>query len=250
MKKRLALIIVLCATCVLCALAVMPARWLIAILPSSGLLVAVDASGSIWSGNATLAIGQPPLRRALPEPLHWTLRLAGGPHLSATHPALGGELTLAPSWRGLRISAQTLRLPATILPTLHAALGALNPGGDVTLSWPDTLLSGFWARPAGSPLLDLRWNNASSSLSRVRPMGAYRIALTQGEKGQIDVALSTLVGPLALQGQGTYGADSGLRFEGTARTAPGTTPDTQAALADLLNTLGPAQGDIHPLKVR
>ncbi|UJB64409.1 type II secretion system protein N [Acidovorax sp. YS12] len=249
MKRRLLHAALLVLVAGVCALAVMPARWLVAALPASGLLVAVDAGGSIWSGNAMLAVGRPELRRALPEPLRWELRWSGGPHFAVTHPALGGEVRIAPSWRGLRASAQTLRLPASVLPTLHATLGALNPGGELVLSWPDTTL-GLALEQGGSPVLDVRWNNATSSLARVRPLGAYRIELTRGEAGRIDVSLSTQSGPLMLQGQGTYAPEGGLRFDGTARAEATAPPDTRAALGDLLNAIGPRQGDIHSLKFR
>ena len=249
MRRHLPLIIALVLVTGLCALAVMPARWLIAALPASLPLAAVDASGSIWSGNAILAVGRPDTRRVLPDPLRWEFRWAGGPHLAATHPSLGGELRLSPSWRGLRVSAQTLRLPATALPTLHAGLASLNPGGELALSWPDSTF-GWGSAAVGSELLDLRWNHASSSLTRLRPMGAYRIALSQGEADRVEVALTTLSGPLMLQGQGAFAPEGGLRFDGTARADAAATPQTQAALQELLNTLGPRQGDIHPLRVR
>jgi len=249
MRRRILTATLLALLAGVCALAVLPARWLLAVWPETGWLVVADAQGSIWSGSATLAIGRPELRRTLPQPLRWTFRFSGGPHWVASHPALGGAVRITPTWRGLRVSAQTLRLPATALSTLHAALGALQPGGELRLNWSENTL-GFTAPPAGRTLLELRWNTASTALSRIRPMGSYRAVVTQGENGRADVALSTLSGPLVVQARGTWTARDGLRFQGTARADAKAPPDTQAGLTDLLNALGPRQGDHHDLRFR
>ncbi|MCK2094560.1 type II secretion system protein N [Thauera aromatica] len=242
MKARLLQLTLLVLLAGLCGIAVMPARWIIAALPDTGLLMVADADGSLWSGSATLAIGRPELRRSIPEPLRWELVLAGGPHLVASHPWLAGEVELAPAWRGLRVSSQTLRMPASTLTTLHATLGSLDPAGELLLSWPEQVIGAGTPEP-GSPLLDLRWNSAASALSPVRPLGAYRVLFSQGDAERIDIGLTTLISPLLLQGQGTWSADQGLRFEGRAQVDAAATPDTRIALEPLLNILGPRQGD-------
>jgi len=251
MKRRVAHAVALLVIALACALAVLPARWLIGTLPAAWPFAIVDASGSIWSGSATLAIGQPGLRRTLPEPVTWSWRWSGGPHLVAHHAALAGELQLRPSGRGLSVSAQTLRLPASALTTLHATFGALNPDGEWVLRWPPLQISGSSVRAAQAtqaPLLEVRWNNATSSLSRVRPMGSYRLLLTEADGGGIALALSTLTGPLTLQGVGTL--HKGVVFDGTARVDANAAPETHAAFAELLNALGPRQEEHVVLRLR
>jgi len=232
-----------------CALAVLPARWLMVVLPQSGVLALADAQGSIWSGSATLALGRPELRRSVPEPVRWTFGVSGGPHWIVTHPALGGPLRLAPTRRGVQIPGQALRLPATALSTLHAALGALQPGGELTLRWSEQTL-GFGATAAGAALLDVRWNAASAALTRIQPMGSYRAQITTGEDGRVAVALSTVSGPLMLTAQGSWSAQDGLRLQGSARADDKATPDVQVGLQDFLHALGPRQGDRHTFRFR
>src|SRR5690606_19379929 len=112
-KARLLWTSLLMAVALVAALWVLPARWVMAWIPESSPVVITDASGSLWSAQATVALGVGGLRRSLPDPLKWQLSFAGGPKLVLSHPWLRGPLTLSPGWRGLRLSAQTLQLPAS-----------------------------------------------------------------------------------------------------------------------------------------
>ncbi|ODU67039.1 MAG: hypothetical protein ABT05_04370 [Lautropia sp. SCN 66-9] len=221
----------------LCALLVMPASWLVAALSIPGPLLAVEAKGSLWSGSAALAIGRAELRRPIDEPLRWELRFTGGPRLVATHPALAGELDLALSWRGLRAAPQSLRLPAGLLGAVHPKVNLLMPEGELLLSWPETVI-GLGSPRQGTELADLRWNSAGSWLTPVRPMGAYRVVLSQGSAGQVEIGLSSLGSPVLLQGKGSYSADQGLRLDGTARADPATTREARVELRTLFEVLG------------
>jgi len=231
------------------ALWVLPARWLIALIPDDAPVTVVDASGTLWDGSATLAVGVPALRRALPAPVSWRFSLAGGPRITARHPWLGGPLVLTPAWSGVRVSAQSLQLPASALTTMHALINTLDPGGELQVSWPQRIIGPVGPAP-GTRLLDIRWRNATSGLTRVRPMGGYGMTLTQADGGKAAIALTTAQGPLVLQAQGTLSARDGFKLEGKAKVDASASADTRAALQDLLAMIGRRQGDETLIQMR
>lgn len=241
--------LILLACCA--ALAVLPARWIMAMLPSAWPLAVVNASGTLWSGSATIAVGPSNLRRTVAEPLHWQLSFADGPKLLVSHPWLGGPLAVTPAWLGVRVSGQTLQLPAPVLATLDARIAAIGPGGELSLKWPATLIGGS-SRTAGTTLLDVQWRDAVSALAPIRPLGDYVLALKQGPQGQADLtlSLSTRQGPLLLNGTGALSKKGGFQFDGTAQADPAANASTQAALRDLLAALGPHRNNQTILRFR
>lgn len=222
------------------ALCVLPARWVIAWIPASSPVLITDASGTLWEASATVAVGVGGLQRTLPDPLQWRLSFDGGPHLVLTHPWLRGPLTLAPSWRGLRLSAQSLQLPASVLTTAHGLFNTLDPGGEVLLNWPELFLgrNGVAAKD-NTRLLSAQWRNASSSLTRIRPMGEYTLVLSQGANDNIALALDTSQGPWMMQGSGTLSPSGRAQFDGKAWVNESAGGDTHAALQNLLDAIGP-----------
>jgi len=231
------------------ALAILPARWLMLALPAHWPLAIVAADGTIWSGSATLAVGPAANRRSLPDPLRWQWSFRHGPKMQVSHPWLNGPLIIAPSLSGVALSAQTLQLPAQALAALDARIGAIGPEGRLTLSWPPTLI-GTSRPPAGTPLLNAEWRDAAASLTPIRPVGHYTLALRQAGDTAVAILLDTLQGPLILSGKGELNPQGGLRFDGTARADPAAGPDVQAALFDVLSALGPRQNDQTLLQYR
>jgi len=224
------------------ALAVLPARWAMVVLPQSWPLAIVDASGTLWSGSATIAVGAPSYRRTLPDPLRWQLSFAPGPRLRVTHPWLGGPLILTPGWTGVGVSGQTLKLPASALGALDARIAAIGPGGELSFKWPASVI-GSGSQPAGTVLLDAQWHNAVSSLTPVRPLGDYTLILKQGaQKNRVDLVLDTRQGPLMLNGVGTLDGKAS-RFDGTAQVDPAASKSIHAALHDVLAALGPQRNN-------
>jgi len=249
MNRRLALFLAGLALLACSAAAlVLPARWLMAALPADWPLAIVDARGTIWSGSAALAVGTPARRRTLPEPVRWRLSFSPGPRLLVSHPWLGGPVSVTPGWTGIGISAQTLQLPAAVLGTLDARIAAIGPGGELSVKWPATAIA-LTGRPVGARLLDVEWRNAASSLTPVRPLGDYVLALRQGSQGRADLVLGTRQGSLLLDGAGTLDR-RGLRFEGTAQAAPTADAGIHAGLHDLLAALGPRKNNRTLLSFR
>ncbi|UJB64408.1 type II secretion system protein N [Acidovorax sp. YS12] len=244
---RIALGALLCLVLAALAIALTPARWAVSALSIPGPMLAVDAHGTLWSGGATFSFGRPELRKPVPGELRWRLGLDGGPHLAATHPGLKGELRLDLTWGGLRASPQTLRLPAGLLAAAYSRFAIVAPEGELELRWPSTLIGWGSAPPVGSERLDVRWNGAASWMTPVRPMGAYRLLLTQGDGARIDLALSTLMSPLMLEGAGTYSPAEGLHLDGKARFDTATTREGRIALRELLAALGTRRADYYQL---
>lgn len=211
-------------------------------IPDSSPVTVIDASGTMWNASATIAIGVGGLRRTLPDPVQWRLAFDGGPQLVIRHPWLQGPLKLAPDWTGLRLSAQTLQLPASALTAIHALFNTLDPGGELHLTWPELALRRTVSVPGdAATLLTAQWRNASSSLSRVKPMGNYTLTLNEGSDDTMALELGTRQGPLMMEGSGTL-SRFGAQFDGKAWVEESSTEDTRASLQGLLAAIGPATG--------
>ena len=242
--------ILLCAAALVaigCAIAVLPARWLIHSMPANWPLALIDASGSLWAGQGVLALGPRDMQRTLPDPVrwHWRWQWASRPAIIVTHPWLTGPLTLTPGLTTLEIGAQRLRLPAQALTMAGVPFNSLEPGGQVQVSWP-TVLAG--SGPQIGPLLQIQWTDASSARVRVRPLGSYTAAITGRADRSLDLQVTTQSGALRVQGAGSRAPGGRWQFNGTAQPAPNTDPSTQDALAPLLSMLGRRRGDITTLQ--
>jgi general secretion pathway protein N len=123
-------------------------------------------------------------------------------------------------------------VPASLLSGLGAPFNTLDLQGDVRLAWSDW--RSFGDEAFGQ--LTITFNDASSRVSLVKPLGSYRVVIqAQGADSTID--LSTLKGALKLDGHGVLGAGS-TSFNGTASAAP----EARDNLAGLLNLLGRPTG--------
>jgi general secretion pathway protein N len=233
----------LMAIAITAAVCVLPARWAMAWIPASSPIIVTDASGSLWNASASVAVGAQGLRRSLPDRVTWRLAFENGPQLVVTHPWLRGPLTLTPSWRGLHVSGQSLQLPASVLTTAHSLFNALDPGGDVLFQWPELVLGkGIAAAKGDARLLLAQWRNASSSLARIRPLGAYTLALDQAPDGRVALTLGTDRGPWMMEGAGGLSPAGRMTFDGKAWVDPAAGSETHAALKGLLDTLDPRSG--------
>jgi len=104
-----------------------------------------DASGSIWSGQATLVLtsgdARASTRTSLPDPVRWTLAfwplLKGTIEVTLTHPsALSQPLTARTTLdKRTELGPAALRLPAAMLIGLGAPWNTIRPSGVLLLSW-------------------------------------------------------------------------------------------------------------------
>ena len=248
MKHRLLWVIFALMLVTASAIAVLPARWLIRAIPAHWPLAIVDASGTVWSGSAAMAVGPSHSRRRLPDPLRWHWSFDHGPRMTLSHPWLSGPLLIAFSPNGVTLSAQAMTLPAQALATLDARIAAVGPEGLLTVKWPATRIVPPPARD-GATLLQAEWREAASALAPVRPLGTYTLQLTQASQGT-ELALATLGGPLLLEGAGSLSPRTGLEFKGTAQADPAANAATHRALQDILNALGPRKNHVTLLHYR
>lgn len=224
----------------------MPARWLAYAIAqaSQSQLQLVNARGTVWNGSAQLMLtGGAQSRDAttLPGRMQWQLRprwmgasLALLPECCATAPLQG---TLQVGWQrfALQLENHRSQWPSSLLEGLGAPWNTLKLNGQLSvqldqfsLAWNNGRL-----RLEGKVIASLQ--NATSSLTTVRPMGSYQAVLQGGDAPTLQ--LLTDKGPLHISGQGQWSAQH-LRFHGQASTDA----EHLAALSNLLSLLGRREG--------
>jgi len=233
-----------------------PARWLAQAVQTAtqNRVQLVNAQGTVWSGTAQLVLGagagtQDSAR--LPGHVVWRLR----PALAGAQLAVQADCCMDSAWtwsasptlaglqlRSLDGNTTPSRWPSAVLAGLGTPWNTLQLQGTLALSTQGLVLqqqAGRW-EIQGSLQLDAQ--QMSTSLSTLKPIGSYRLALQGGATPTLD--LSTLDGSLQLQGAGRW-VGGRLQFNGEARAAP----DRTEALANLLNIIGRRDGARSIIKV-
>jgi general secretion pathway protein N len=196
----------------------------------------VDASGSLWHGSASLMLAagaDTETATLLPGRIEWRTSFwplfTGRVRMEMRQSeAMPDPVFVDATPRAATLSGGSMAVPAALLAGLGAPFNTLDLQGDVRLTWTDW--RSFNRQAFGQLIVTL--NDMSSRVSRVKPLGSYRVVFqAQGESGTLD--LSTTKGPLLLNGHGTLSAAS-TQFSGTASS----TPDQADNLAGLLNLLG------------
>lgn len=223
-----------------------PARWLAAAVErwTDGHLQLVNPRGTVWNGTAGLVFasgagGAEAI--SLPGAFGWSLR----PRWDGVRTALDLrccalqplELIARPGTDGVELSLAdgTSRWPAAMLTGFGAPFNTLKPEGVLDLATQSfsVRIKGRTLALAGRATLDA--TDISSSLSTLRPMGSYRLALEGGTAPSL--LLTTRDGSLQLSGSG-YWTGTAMRFNGEASAAPG----REDALSNLLNIIGRRNG--------
>ena len=222
-----------------------PAAWMAPVIErqTNGRITLRDAQGTVWAGSAfitginksdavTVATAAP----AVPGRFVWTLSpwlLLGVVDARITNTQLlEHSLTVSGDWHAWHLGEFALSLPASQLTALGAPLNTLKPSGQMRISAQSLILL---PKPEGLQIhgaLRLQLNDIASVLSPVKPLGTYRMEFDwQGFRAQL--TLSTLSGPLQLQGNGAL-ENGHLRFFGQAWALS----EHEPQLANLLNLLG------------
>lgn len=234
-----------------------PAHWLAhGLSQSSGdQLQLHQLQGTVWQGSAQLVLaagngGQS--QAALPGRIQWRLRPGlQGLQLAWQAPCcLQNEWlwTITPTWSGLQLrlsdlpEAQPSVWPSALLAGLGTPWNTLQLQGALRLSTRQLVLQwqGAHWTVAGQAQLDA--TGMSTSLSTLKPIGSYRLALAGGPSPTL--GLTTLDGSLQLSGTGRW-VGGRLQFAGVATAAP----ERAAALANLLNIIGRRDGARSIIKV-
>lgn len=200
----------------------------------------VEPAGSLWRGSASLmlAAGQD-LGGAtlLPGRIEW--RTAFWPLLTGhvqmqmqQTEAMQDPVMVEATMSGATLSAGAIAVPASLLSGLGAPFNTLALDGAVQLTWSPwrVINQNSYGR------LSVTLTDVSSRASLVKPLGSYR-AVLQAQGASSTLELTTLKGPLLLNGQGTVSRTS-TSFQGTASAAP----EQRDNLAGLLNLLGRPTG--------
>jgi len=218
-----------------------PASWLASLVEqkTGGRLTLGDAQGTLWRGSAFVggaASGNGPVTPLLPGRFTWRvspLSLIGMVDLRLENPdALAQPVTFKGGWKEWQLSPSALLLPADGLAGLGAPLNTVAPTGTLRLSWTTLALGLDHGVAAINGRTTLEMSDMASSLSAIRPLGSYALALDwHGQQAQLN--LSSQKGPLLLSGTGSLN-NGHLQFSGQAQAAEG----YEETLANLLNLLG------------
>ena len=206
---------------------------------TQGRITLGDAQGTIWNGSAFIAsapAANAPITPLLPGRFTWKISpalLLGIVEIElANTSALSAPLHINGNLHELLISPASIVLPAERLSSLGAPLNTLRPSGQMLLDWQPLRVSLVDGKAQLNGRMDLQLTDIASRLSPIKPLGAYNLNLVwQGQ--QAAVTLTTLRGPMLLDGSGTLN-NGRLRFSGTAQAAAG----QELGLANLLNLLG------------
>jgi len=173
---------------------------------SSGRMRVASVSGSLWSGSGQLEIRNSAGAAVFASKLDWRLnkfRLLRG-QLSVSyhafnHPVAG---TVQLGLNSLRFSDIHADLPAAAMTALIPAAQGYGLGGSLNLSSESV----NFTRTTTVGNVVLRWQNASSSLAPVAPLGSYHLHLVGNPAPlQFNGVLTTLRGPVQLDGSSTLG---------------------------------------------
>ena len=201
-----------------CLFALAPATLLDAGLQrtSDGRLRLAEAQGTLWSGTGQLEIRDATGRRGIGRTLSWHFQ-----PMSLLRGRLGFEVDFGQATKRFALSLSLLRVeiadaelvvPAAVLGLAVPKLALLKPTGDLLvhiakLSFDDGAMSGN---------VIVEWPAAGSSLTPVSPLGDYELRL-EGAAGGLKASLSTVKGPLQLEGKGSRGNTGPPVFFATAR---------------------------------
>lgn len=223
-------------------LVLLPAAWITPQFTRStgGHVNLVNPAGSLWHGSASLMLAagaDTSTATLLPGRVEWHTSFwplfTGRVHMTMLQSdAMPTPITVDATRRGAVLTQGALAVPASLLAGLGAPFNTLDLQGDVRLAWSDW--RSFGNEAFGQ--LTVTLNDASSRVSLVKPLGSYRVVF-QAEGASSTIDLSTLKGPLMLNGHGMISAGS-TSFNGVATAAP----EARDNLAGLLNLLGRPSG--------
>ncbi len=196
---------------------------------TNGQLMLARTHGSLWNGSGSLLLQDSTSIRSLGnynwrfQPWMGSLQLQAGSYEPMT-------VHVRPLSARIDIDNLRLDLPAALL---AVAIPQLHP----------YRLQGTLQTHAAHLKIDAQgldgaftadWRHAASGLSRIAPLGDYRIVL-QGDGQHLDARLDTLGGKLKLTVSGHLDPAKGMLINGTAQAAEG----AQEELNELLHYIGP-----------
>ncbi len=186
---------------------------------SDGRLRLVATQGTLWSGSGQIEMRDLPGRSLFAKSLAWRVlpeSLLRG-HLVCDvelgQPAKSFAVTISP----FRIALENadIGLPATALGLVVPRLAPLGLGGDLLLHVDSLSVE----REQTRGKLALQWHDAASVLTPIAPLGDYELNV-DGEDAIVHGLLTTLRGPLQLDGKASWNRGDDADFPVTARVPP------------------------------
>lgn len=195
-----------------------------------------NCQGTIWNGNATLALRTDQASSMALHTLHW--RVSPQALLTGT---LRAELdwddakTVTPmaltiTRDSIILTHVQLPLPAEVISELSPYLKPAQLSGNLMIDSPELTYSD--GHLLGSATA--RWSQAGSAISAVHPLGDYQIDIVSTQNS-LSTVLTTRNGALLLEGQGNWSPMQKFHFNGTASATPAARP----MLSELLHYMGP-----------
>jgi general secretion pathway protein N len=230
---------------------------------SQGRVALAEAQGTLWQGSGQLVLVDVAAQRdanqqsrgaeiqrsslngvALPGRVSWKLNpwplLLGRIDLALRLDGMNRDITVKGTSREVAVSEGNLSLPAVDLSRLGSPWSTLRPSGALALKWEALNFrnNGF----DGKAQIELR--EASAAISPINPVGSYRVDLS-GQGTDTGVVLSTLQGPLRLNGTGRFSARTGLSMNAEAIADE----SERLRLQSMLGLIGRREGDKIIIKI-
>jgi len=204
---------------------------------SDGRLRLAQAQGSLWSGAGWIEIRDAGGRAGVAKRLAWRVlpesllraRLVAEVELDQSGRPFPVTLSL---WR-MEIADARITLPAAVLGLGMPRLAPLRLSGEVLVNIPHLALER--GRMEGDATL--QWRAAGSAMTPISPLGDYEVRF-KAVGPAVHAALSTLEGPLQLEGKGTWLNGASPSFLVTA----GVPAQHQEQLAPLLRLIAVERG--------
>lgn len=209
---------------------------------TNGRLGLASSQGSLWQGNANLLLTNIDANNNDAQTNNTSINLGKIAWNTQPLQLLAGRFSVNLTWNDgapfwitldtsrLHIEHATFNLPADIVSVLVPTLKAAQLGGQLSVRCENFSLT----RTEILGQLDIDWNQASSPLSMVNPLGNYHLRL-DGRGSALDIKLETQGdSPLIMQGSGLWAASEGLHFDGTAEANAA----NKTKLQELLRVIG------------
>ena len=198
---------------------------------SGGRLGIANPQGSFWQGNAHVILNNTAQQSEVLDigNIAWDtqpLQLLAGKFAVSLTLNQGTPFWLTLDTSRVHIEHVAFTLPADVISYVVPSLKAAQLGGQLAVRCDNFSI----ARQEILGQLEVDWNQASSPLSILNPLGSYHTVLA-GSGAGLAIKLNTLsTGPLIMQGNGRWVASEGLHFEGTAEAEPSAKLQLQALL--------------------
>ena len=186
---------------------------------SSGRLRLAQAQGTIWAGAGLIEIRDASGRNAIARDVSWRVLpeslLRGRLVCDVGLDRAARRFTVAASLSKFEIANAEINLPAAALAFAEPRLMPLRLSGDVLLQTTNLSIG----RDGMLGNVMVQWRAAGSAFSPVSPIGSYELRL-DGQGSIVRAVLTTLQGPLQLDGSGSWTNGGNPEFHATVRVPP------------------------------